>query len=63
MLAVGVYLGMESRDSIRTGDQVHMLHSPALSGWEAAGLSALIILFAGITIAAGFGWLKPKPPV
>ena len=62
MVAVGIYIGKEARDSFHTGKPVPMGRMTSMSDWEAAGFSALVILFGGIFMAAGFGWIKPKGP-
>jgi hypothetical protein len=60
MVAVGIYTGIEARDSFRTGKPVPMGHMVSMEAWEASGFSALVILFGGIFMAAGFGWIKSK---
>jgi hypothetical protein len=60
MVAVGIYTGIEARDSFHTGKPVPMGGMVSMEAWQAAGFSALVILFGGIFMAAGFGWIKSK---
>jgi hypothetical protein len=60
VVAFGVYIAKEARDSFLTGKPVSMGHMSSMSGWEAAGFSVLVILLGFFFMAIGFGWNKSK---
>lgn len=60
VVAFGVYIAKEARDSFLTGKPVSMGHMTSMSGWEAAGFSGLVILLGVFFMAIGFGWNKSK---
>jgi putative Mn2+ efflux pump MntP len=60
VIAVGIWEIKESVDSYRTGEPIHTYRHTTMEWWEQLPVAGLTILFGGLVVGVGFGWIKPR---